>query len=328
VTLSGFLRDREPSWAELDAALRDARGRPERLGPAGVLRLGRLYQEAAADLALARRRFPADPAVGRLEDLVGRGRAAVYAAEARRGSLVQFLATGYWRMLLARPRPLLLALALLGGSALVVALWALRDPGAALGVVPGRFREAAEPRTGGLGFGPGESAAFSTEIFTNNIAVTFLAFAAGIALGIGSAIVLVYNGALLGALAGVAAGDGWGGAFVSLVAPHGVLELSCIAVSAAAGMRLGWALVDPGPLRRSTALIAEARLAVAIVLGTAPWLVLAGLVEGFVTPADIGPAPALAVGLGLAALYWGLALWRGRAPAAEKALTAAPAPSP
>jgi len=327
VALSDFLREREPDWAELEAALTAARGRAERLGPAGVMRLGRLYQGAAADLALARRRFPGDPAVTRLEDLVGRARVVVYAAEERRGSLLRFFGTGYWRLVRQRPRPLLLALLLLAGSAAAMALWALRDPAGALGLLPGRFRVVGEPHSGGLGLSPGQSSALSTTIFTNNIAVTFIAFAGGIALGVGAAVVLVYNGALLGALAGIAAGDGWTQDFVRLVAPHGVLELSCIAVSAAAGMRVGWALVEPGPLPRSAALVAEARLAVAIVLGTAPWLVVAGLVEGFVTPERIGLAPALLVGLGLAALYWGLMLWRGRAERPAR-LTGAPAASP
>ena len=59
------------------------------------------------------------------------------------------------------------------------------------------------------------------------------------------------------------------------------------------------------------ALRAEARAAVEIVLGTAVWLVVAGLVEGFLTPAGKGLTVVLIVGFGLGALYWGLVLWRG-----------------
>jgi len=65
-----FEADRAASWSELDAALRQARDKPERLGAAGVRRLGELYRAAAADLAFARRRFPGDPLLGRLEPLV------------------------------------------------------------------------------------------------------------------------------------------------------------------------------------------------------------------------------------------------------------------
>jgi uncharacterized membrane protein SpoIIM required for sporulation len=88
-------------------------------------------------------------------------------------------------------------------------------------------------------------------------------------------------------------------------------------VSAAAGMRMGWALVEPGARRRTEALAAEAPRAVLLVLATAPWLVLAGLVEGFVTPHHLPLLPAVAVGVGIAAPYWTLVGVLGR--------TAAPA---
>jgi hypothetical protein len=72
--LDAFLEDRQRAWTELEGLVRDAKRRPQRLGPDRVLRLGALYRSAAADLALARRRFPADPVVPRLEERVGRAR--------------------------------------------------------------------------------------------------------------------------------------------------------------------------------------------------------------------------------------------------------------
>jgi uncharacterized membrane protein SpoIIM required for sporulation len=167
-----------------------------------------------------------------------------------------------------------------------------------------------------------DQAQLASEIFTNNITVTMLAFAGGIAFGLGTAYVLLTNGVLLGAVAGLAVGAGNGRPFFELVTAHGVLELSCIAVAGAAGLRMGWALVHPGYRRRGTALREEARAAVEIVLGTAAWLVVAGLVEGFLTPAGLGLVPVLVVGFGLGALYWGLVLWRGRA----TPVTGAPGP--
>jgi uncharacterized membrane protein SpoIIM required for sporulation len=91
-----------------------------------------------------------------------------------------------------------------------------------------------------------------------------------------------------------------------------VLELSCIVVAGAAGLRMGWALVSPGPLKRSAALARQARPAMAVVLGTAPWLVVAGLVEGYVSPAGWGGAGPYVVGLSLGALYWSLIVFKGR----------------
>ena len=99
---------------------------------------------------------------------------------------------------------------------------------------------------------------------------------------------------------------------MELVLPHGVLELSCIAVTAAAGLRIGWALIEPGTLTRGQSLRREARPAMEMVLGTMPWLVLAGLVEGFVTGSTGGLDGAIVVGVGLGVVFWGLVAWRGR----------------
>jgi uncharacterized membrane protein SpoIIM required for sporulation len=203
-----------------------------------------------------------------------------------------------------RPWPLAVAALLLFVPVLVAGLWGATNP--ALGSLATGMATSAD-----LGL-PGEvSAAMSAEILTNNIQVTFLAFAGGITAGVLTAVILVFNGALIGVLAGVAAAGGNGQVFAELVVPHGVLELSCIVVAGAAGLRVGLALIDPGRRRRGDALVAEARAAAELALGTAPWLVLAGIVEGFVTGAGGGLAPALAVGFGLGALYWTLVIWRG-----------------
>ena len=150
--------------------------------------------------------------------------------------------------------------------------------------MPAELRSVAEPEHQGLVLhGAGEHAGVSIGIFINNIQVTFLAYAGGITLGLLTGYVLATNGILLGAVAGLATGAGNGGDLLRLIVGHGVLELSCIAVAAAAGLRVGWSLVEPGPGTRAEALRAEAARSVGIVLGTMPWLVLAGLVEGFVT---------------------------------------------
>src|SRR5918997_61315 len=291
-----FIGEREGDWRELDELLR-AGGRRRR-GAADVLRLGALYRGAAADLALARRGHPGDPIVARLESLVARARQAVYAEEPRRGSLRTFFARTYWVRVRERPLALLIALALLFVPAGLTVAWALSDTGAVL---------------------------------TNNIRVTFLAFAAGILFGLGTAVVVAYNGAVLGAVAGGAIANGNGAEFAEFVTAHGVIELSCIAVAATAGMRMGYAIVAPGPRRRSRALAEEARSSIVIVLGTIPWVILAGIIEGFVTRAGFGLVPGIVLGVGVGAVYWTLVVVRGRpqrrprTPAAA-ALTAAPAP--
>jgi uncharacterized membrane protein SpoIIM required for sporulation len=248
----------------------------------------------------------------------------VYDKARHGGSLAEFATTGYWRRVRERPALLLVAALLLFGPWVLAAVWAVRDPGAASGVVPSQYRSVTEPRERNtdLGLTTDRQAAFSSEVFTNNIRVTLLAFAGGIAAGLGTAALLVYQGVQFGAITGLSIWAGNGSFFFELVSAHGVLELSCVVVASAAGLRMGWALVSPGHRRRGVALASEARVAVEIVLGTAPWLVLAGLVEGFVTPRGLGLGTAIGIGVALGAAYWALVVWRGRP------TTGVPAPSP
>ena len=136
-------------------------------------------------------------------------------------------------------------------------------------------------------------------------------FAAGILFGVGAGLLLIYNGLIIGALLGVAIDAGTLADILRLVTAHGVLELSGIVVEGAAGLALGWALVDPGRLTRRAALAARARPAMAVVLGLIPFTVVAGLAEGFVSPAGAGWATVLAVGFGLGGAFWALVVWRG-----------------
>jgi uncharacterized membrane protein SpoIIM required for sporulation len=154
---------------------------------------------------------------------------------------------------------------------------------------------------------------FATQVLVNNIQVTLLAFAGGLAFGLGTALALLYNGLLLGVLGGLAFGAGNGEAFVRLVSAHGPLELSCIVVGGVAGLRLGHALIVPGARTRASSLREEARRSVELAIGTAPWLVLCGFAEGLLTGPELAVGVQVAIGLSLAALFWGLVVWRGQA---------------
>jgi uncharacterized membrane protein SpoIIM required for sporulation len=313
MNLEAFLRQGSPSWTQLEALLERAAGRPERLGPEGVLELGGLYRALLADLALARRRFPGDPVLERLEPLALRARYAVYGERRRRGSLREFLTRGYWRDVRAHRKLLAVSLTAMFAPTLLAAAWAVHDPGAAIGLVPSAYRAAADPHVRHLsGVGLSTQAALASSIYTHNIAVTFATFAGGLALGVGTLAMLAYNGLLLGTLAGLTIQAGTFSVFVRYIVPHGMLELSCISIAGVAGLRLARVLIDPGVRPRLEALRADARGAVLMVLGTAPWLVVAGLTEGFVTPRDLPVPGALTVGATLAAVFWGLVLTCGR----------------
>ena len=322
--LDAFIRDREDAWSELERLVSRARRKPERLGPEGVRRLGTLYRAAAADLALGRRRFRGDPVIARLELLVGRARHLVYDAPTRRRSLFRFFRRDYWRLVAERPAFLLAALALTFAPAFLAGTWARHDPPAAIGLVPEEFRPAVETRKPWHAMPADQQAEFTTFIFTNNIRVAFFAFAGGMTVGIATVLLLVYNGLILGAVGGLMTGAGNATGFIELVTAHGVLELSCIVVAGAAGLRIAWAIVDPGTRTRRESVTTAARAAVGIALGTAPWLVVAGIFEGFRAPlAALGVPAVMAIGFTLATLYWTLVLTVGR-----RAVRAEREPSP
>jgi uncharacterized membrane protein SpoIIM required for sporulation len=309
VRIESFVDEREPDWRELEALVKAARGRADRLPAVDVARLGRLYRTATADLALARRSLGPTSVTRRLERLASQSRPLVYARTARPRSLAGFIAHGYWREIRRRPGQTLVIAALFAASIILAAVWAIHDQGAALGSVPSGLAAAGDPSSHNPHLAAATAGAFSSQIFTNNIEVAVLEFASGLLLGIGSLFLIAYNGLIIGVVIGLAISNGHGLLATELLFPHGVLELSLNIVCATAGMRMGWAIIKPGPLTRLVSLQRESRAAVGVLLGTIPWFVLCGLVEGFVTPLRIGVAPSLALGISLGALFWGL-VWR------------------
>jgi uncharacterized membrane protein SpoIIM required for sporulation len=316
VNLAELAADRSADWSELDALSGRARRgvRRGRLSAAEVRRLATLYRGAAADLAYARRRDQSDPIVARLERTVAAARLAVYRHERSEHGVRFYVTRGYWQRVRERPRLLLLATLLLLVPAVLAAVWAWQDPAAASRFVPGAFESVTRPRSStDLHFTAAEQAQFASQIMTNNITVAFFAFVGGFALGLGTAWVLVTNGLLLGVVAGLAVQAGNGSAFFQLVVAHGVLELSCIVVAGLAGLRIGTAIALPGYERRSVVVGRAARAAAELVVGTALFLVVAGLVEGFVTPRGFGLAATLVIGFALGGVFWALVVWRGSA---------------
>ncbi len=117
----------------------------------------------------------------------------------------------------------------------------------------------------------------------NNAWVSAQALIFGILLGIPTIFVLWGNQLNLGVSAGLMFAHGKGAIFFGLILPHGLLELTAVYLASAAGLRLGWTIIDPGPRRRSHALAEEGRAAMSIALGLIGVLAVSGAIEGFVT---------------------------------------------
>ncbi len=299
---------------ELDALL--GRGSKLRKDPDSLRRLSELYRATAADLAIARRGMPGDPLVAALERRVVAARQRLAGFDRARPRIIHFLTTGYWQRVRERPRVLLVAFLFLMVPWMLASIWATHEPAKAAGLVPGGAQSVTSRDRADFGLSADEKAQTSAAIFTNNIRVTFLAFALGIAAGVGALALLGYQGVVLGATFGLAIHVGNGEPLFEFVFPHGILELSCIIVAGAAGMRMGWAIVAPGYRTRAEAMRAEAAGAIEMIAGTALVLVGCGIVEGSLSTSGIGLIPAIGVGVFLGGGFWSLVFFRGRPEAA------------
>lgn len=256
------------------------------------------YREIAADLARART-YRADPGtVARLERLVAAGHNVLYREERHTWRRVWSAVSREFPAAVVQARwQVLLAWALftapaLGGYALM-----RERPALATELLPevmlrraeaGHAREAEGRKYVSVDWSGRPLAA--SFIITNNIRVAIACFAGGIFLGVGSLVLLAYNGLAMGTFAGHFANQGLLGYLMEFIVGHGVLELFAIWVSGAAGFLLGKSIVAPGDRSRTDALVESGRVAVRMVGAAAVLLVIAGSIEGFLSVGGEGIA--------------------------------------
>jgi uncharacterized membrane protein SpoIIM required for sporulation len=154
-------------------------------------------------------------------------------------------------------------------------------------------------------------------IISNNIQVTLLAFGFGLTAGIGTSVLLIFNGIHLGSVAGWMTLHGKDRALWGWIMPHGATELLAICLAGAAGYILASAIIAPGQLRRATALKQAGGQALTIELGCMVMLVIAGLIEGFVSPSAIDYASRIGVLLASVAFWAVYFFGAGRSRAAQ-----------
>src|SRR6266550_5909162 len=156
----------------------------------------------------------------------------------------------------------------------------------------------------------------ASSIFTHNIQVTIYTFAFGALFGVGTLFYLAYNGATIAAVLALTYRAGFGNDLLTFMVGHGVIELTCIFIAGGAGLLIGYALLVPGDLSRADALKARGMEAVRLVIGCVPLLVVAGIIEGFISPAPINPAIKFGIGILTGIALYSYLLLAGRTAAA------------
>ncbi|MFE7779435.1 stage II sporulation protein M [Streptomyces sp. NPDC057445] len=294
--LDVFVMTHRAEWDRLDHLLR--RGR--HLTGAEADELVALYQRTATHLSLVQSSAPDPMVTGRLTQLVARARSTVTGT--RRASwrdVVRFLTVGF-PAAVYRSRHWWVPTAVLSTLlAVIIGWWTGTHPEVQSAIAaPEELRRLTRP--GGeyeTYYSSHPAASFAAQVWTNNAQAAAMCLVLGAFLCVPVLWILFLNMANLGIGIGLMSSAGRLDTFLGLVLPHGLLELTAVFVAAGTGLRLGWTLIDPGPLPRRTALAQQGRAALGMAMGLALVLFVSGLIEGFVTPSGLPTWARITIGI-------------------------------
>jgi uncharacterized membrane protein SpoIIM required for sporulation len=273
--------------------------------------LGLLYRQTASDLATVREDITSRSFSSYLNQLLARAHNLIYMG--RRpdwGGIVRFFVDTYPCVFRETFPLVLLAAFIFAAGGIAGAVMTFNDPGFAHQVLGPQMIETIEKREMWTHSILAVKPMAASGIMTNNITVGFAMFAAGITAGLGTIWMLITNGLLMGVLAVATARAGMAMQLWDFVAAHGALELPAIFIAAGAGLEIARGLLFPGLLPRKESLKQAGNRGAKLLLGTIPLLVLAGLIEAFISPVKIAtPLKFLLSALLFAALV--VYLWSG-----------------
>jgi uncharacterized membrane protein SpoIIM required for sporulation len=316
-----FRTERERDWRQLEALVTKAEKRSaSALSNAEILAMPVLYRSTLSALSVARETSLDQGLIGYLESLSARAYFFVYGARSTPlEQLNAFFSRDWPRGVQSIWRETLVALFVTALGALVAYVlvgadsdwfFTFVDPGLAQGRDPTATQAALRATlydgadADGLSF-------FATYLFTHNAEVALLAFALGFAFGVPTIVVLLSNGAMLGAMVHVFVSKGLGYEFGGWLLIHGVTELFAIVLAGAAGLRIGWAVAFPGRQSRLEAMSGAGKAAGAVMMGVVIMLMLAGVLEGFGRQLITSDTVRYAIAGG-SAILWGLYFYAPR----------------
>jgi uncharacterized membrane protein SpoIIM required for sporulation len=309
VDLDLFVAEHRADWARLDKLTR----RRRRLSGDEVDELVRLYQQTATQLSALQAAGLDIALAGRLSGQLARARAAVSGAQSStwsaigRFAAISFPAAAYrvrWWWLGCAAGSALFALLIGYRIAHYPAIRAsLLPKSAAADLVRHQFRHY---------YSTYSAQSFAARVWTNNAVVAAETVASGFLLGLPVLWILLNNSVNIGVDGGLMTAYGKAGEFWSLILPHGMLELSAVFLAAAAGLRLGWTVIDPGRRPRLTALAQEGRSFITVAVGLVFALLVSGLIEAFVTPSGLPTWARIGIGGVAEAAFLSYVIFFGR----------------
>ena len=303
-----WIEQRKGAWSRLDALTHQVESSGIGTLSGGELReFGLLYRQVAADLSAVRSDRASHTLEEYLNQLLSRAHNRIYSGrKSGLASVVRFMAEEYPRVF-RRLFPYVLAslLIFLAGCALGTLLTLSRPEFMRLFLGPAMLQTIDRHQMWThslLSMKPQASSA----ILTNNIGVCFVTFAGGIAGALGTIFLLFNNGLQMGVISTACARAHMALDLFSFVSAHGALELPSIFIAGGAGLRLGAGLLFPGMLTRRDSLALGAKEAIRLLAGVVPLLIVAGLLEAFLSPSGAPVGVKFAVG---AVLLTGLGIW-------------------
>jgi uncharacterized membrane protein SpoIIM required for sporulation len=279
---------------------RSGRAGVRKLTHSELQELALLYRQTASDLATIREDSSSRNLAHYLNQLLGRAHNLIYMGRrSRPGGIVKFYRETFPEIFHDTLGYTAAACAIFSLVALAGMLFAAFNPGFQASLLGPHMIETIEKRQMWTHSIVTIKPVASSAIMTNNLSVSFSTFALGITAGIGTVWMLALNGLLFGVVNAACWQAGMSQQLLSFVAPHGVIELPAIFMAGGGGLLIAKGLLFPGTLPRRVSLVREAGRGVRLVLGIIPMLIVAGTIEGFVSPSDLPIALKYAVAAGM-----------------------------
>jgi uncharacterized membrane protein SpoIIM required for sporulation len=284
-----WLEKRRPHWLRLEQLVAlSGRGSIASLKSTELQELALLYRQSASDLSTVREDVSSKQLAVYLNQLLGRAHNLIYMGRrANRRGIWTFYKDIYPAIFRETFPDTFAAFVLFLAAAFAGVLIGLADPSFTRHFLGPQMVDSIERHEMWTHSIVTVKPMASSAILTNNISVALSTFALGITAGIGTVWMMLLNGLMMGVVGVACWREGMSLPLWSFVAAHGVLELPAIFIAGGAGLGVAKGLLFPGSLPRRESLVRAGGQSVRLLLGTIPMLLVAGVVEGFVSPSDL-----------------------------------------